>query len=91
MELQNPIPKQCDGFLMEEMDGELVLFHPAKNIIIHANETAALVWQMCDGLNTVDQIVSILGDAYPEARPQIEKDVPETIQKLRAQGALDGG
>ena len=48
---------------MEEMDGELVLFHPAKNIIIHANETAALVWQMCDGLNTVDQIVSILSDA----------------------------
>ena len=76
---------------MEEMDGEMVLFHPAKDIIIHANETAALVWQMCDGLNTVDQIVSILSDAYPEARAQIERDVPETVQKLRAQGALDGG
>jgi len=88
---QNTPPKQCDGFLIEEIDGELVLFHPGKNIIIHANETAALVWQMCDGLNTIDQIVSILSSAYPEARAQIQRDVPETIQKLRRQGALDGG
>lgn len=84
-------PKQCAGFLIEKMDGEMVLFHPARNIIIHSNETAALIWQMCDGNNTVQDIVDILSGAYPDARAQIAKDVPETIQKLRAQGALDGG
>jgi hypothetical protein len=84
-------PKQCAGFLVEKMDGELVLFHPARNVIIHSNETAALIWQMCDGNNTVEDIVNILSGAYPDARNQIAKDVPETIQKLRAQGALDGG
>lgn len=84
-------PKQCAGFLIEQMDGELVLFHPARNIIIHSNETAALIWQLCDGNNTVDQIVGILSGAYPDARAQIAKEVPETIQKLRAQGALDSG
>jgi uncharacterized protein YidB (DUF937 family) len=46
---------------------------------------------MCDGNNTVEDIVNILSGAYPDARNQIAKDVPETIQKLRAQGALDGG
>lgn len=84
-------PKKCAGFLVEQMDGEVVLMHPGKNIIIHSNETAALVWQLCDGNNSVDDIVELLRSAYPEAREQIEKDVPETVQLLRKQGALDGG
>ena len=84
-------PKKCAGFLIEQMDGETVLLHPGKNIIIHANETAALVWQMCDGNNSEEDIVDILSGAYPDARAQIARDVPETIKKLRAQGALDGG
>lgn len=91
MKLQTNLPKKCDGFLVEEMDGEVVLLHPGKNIIIHSNATAALIWQMCDGLNTIDDIVNILSGAYPDAKDEIAKDVPETIQKLRAQGALDGG
>ena len=82
-------PKQCTGFLIEQLDGETVLLHVARNVIIHANETAALVWHLCDGVNSVDRIVEILGEAYPDARPRIEKDVPETIQKLHAQGALE--
>ncbi len=84
-------PKQCKGFLIEKMEGELVLLHPTRNVIIHTNETAALVWQMCDGINSIPQIVEILSGAYPDARAQIAKDVPDIIQKLRAQGALDGG
>ena len=85
------LPKPVAGFLIEKMDGEMVLFHPARNIIIHTNETAALIWQLCDGLNNVDRIVDILSGAYPDAREQIAAEVPETIQELRAQGALDGG
>ena len=88
---QNSPPKKCTGFLAEQMDGEIVLLHPARNIIIHTNETAALVWQMCDGINTMDQIVEVLGSAYPDDRGQIAKDVPEIIQKLREQGVLDCG
>lgn len=93
MNLTTPtlIPKQCAGFLIEKLEGELVLFHPARNIIIHTNETAALIWQLCDGLNTVDQIVGVLSGAYPDARAQIAKEVPETIQSLTTQGALNGG
>lgn len=84
-------PQKCDGFLIEEMDGELVLFHPARNKIIHANQTAALVWQLCDGERTVLDIVELLAEAYPESRQQIEEEVPQTIQDLRRKGALESG
>lgn len=91
MKPDNPFPKKCDGFIIEHMDGGVVLLHPARNIIIHSNETAALIWQLCDGVHTVSEIVGILAGAYPDARAQIAAEVPVTIQKLRAQGALDGG
>jgi hypothetical protein len=84
-------PKKCDGFLIEELDGELVLLHPARNIVIHANRTAALVWELCDGQYTVPQIVQLLSDAYPDASAQIEEEVPATIRELRKKGALEGG
>jgi len=84
-------PQKCDGFLIEELDGELVLFHPARNKIIHANQTAALIWQLCDGERTVPQIVELLAEAYPESRQQIEEEVPQTIRDLRGKGALESG
>ena len=84
-------PKKCDGFQIEELDGEVVLFHPARNVIIHANQSAALIWQLCDGTRTTDEISALLANAYPENRQEIEKEVPETIQDLRKKGALEGG
>jgi coenzyme PQQ biosynthesis protein PqqD len=91
LKLQNNPPKKCAGFLTEQMDGEIVLLHPARNIIIHINETAALVWQLCDGTNSMQQIIEILSTVYPDARVEIAKDVPDIIQKLQEQCALENG
>jgi len=84
------LPRSVEGFQVETLDGEVVLLHPARNIIVHSNATATLIWKLCNGQNTVEDIIRILGAAYPDARAQIKKDVPETIQKLMEQGVLDG-
>lgn len=90
-ESQTIPPRKCDGFIIEDVDGVVVLRHPGRNIVIHSNKTAALVWQLCDGVNTTERIIEILSSAFPDARSQITKDVPEIIQRLRVQRALDGG
>ena len=72
------IPNPIEGFQTQTLDGEIVLFHPTGNTIIHLNQTGALVWQLCDGLRTVDEIIEILSTSYPEARGEIALDVPET-------------
>jgi len=82
------IPKPIEGFQTQTLDGEIVLFHPTRNTIIHLNQTGALVWQLCDCLRSVDEIIEILSAAYPAARDQIAVDVPETIQELVQKGAL---
>ena len=83
------VPTPVDGYQIETLEGEIVLFHPTRNVIIHGNQTSALIWHLCDGVRTVDEIVEILSAAYPEARHDVQVDVPAAIQKLVSQGALE--
>lgn len=81
-------PVKADGFQVENIDGEIVLLHPARNIIVYSNQTGALIWQLCDGHRSVDEIIGILSAAYPESKAEIAVDVPQTIQSLVSSGGL---
>jgi hypothetical protein len=82
------VPTPLDGFQMEALDSEIVLFHPIRNIIIHSNQTGALIWQLCNGVRTIDEIIEILSAVYPESCNEIRADVRVIIETLRGQGAL---
>jgi hypothetical protein len=82
------LPKPVQGFQTQELAGEVVLLHPTSAVILHLNPTGALVWQLCDGIRSVTEIIILLSDAYPESRKQIEADVPQIIAQFAAQGAL---
>jgi len=85
------VPTPVDGYQIETLEGEIVLFHPTRNIIIHGNQTSALIWRLCDGKRTVGEIVDILEAAYPESSEEVQAEVPAAIQKLLRQGALKAG
>jgi pyrroloquinoline quinone biosynthesis protein D len=77
------------GFQIETLDGEIVLLHPARNIIIYCNQTGALILKLCDGTRTLEEITEILSAAYPEAQADIRADVPTIVQSLISWGALE--
>jgi len=79
-------PRPAPGFQMETLEGEIVLLHPAYNIIIHSNQGGALIWSLCDGQRSVAEIVELLSAAYPESAGAIAVDVPQTIQELLSRG-----
>ena len=83
------VPKPVEGFQTQALDGEFVLLHPTRNILIHLNQTGALVWQLCDRVRSVNQIVELLSATYPEASEQIAVDVPEIVHELVQKGALE--
>ena len=82
------VPSPLDGFQLETLDGETILLHPTRNIIIYSNQTGALIWQLCNGVRSVGEIVEILCAAYPEAQAEIRVDVPEIVQMLASRGAF---
>ncbi len=76
---------------METLDGETILLHPARSLVIYSNPTAALIWQLCDGVRSVEAIIDLLCEAYPESQDDIRRDIPEAVQILVERGALKAG
>lgn len=82
-------PHQREGFLLEEMDGELMLYSVATTTIIALNRSAALIWELCRGQYTVAEIGAALADAYPESAEGIAQQVAVTLAQLEAHGAIE--
>lgn len=82
------VPRPAAGFRVETLKGEVVLLHLARNLILHANPTAALIWSLCDGQRSVAEIVDLLRAAYPESAEEIARDAPKIMELLLQQGAL---
>lgn len=81
-------PSPVEGYRVEEMDGELLLYHPQSTATVYMNNTAALVWQLCDGSREVAEIVEILGESFPESGTALRKDIIQALDSFRSQGAL---
>ena len=43
------VPKQAFGFFVEEMEGENLLYRLGGHKAIHLNDTATVIWKLCDG------------------------------------------
>jgi len=82
------IPKQAFGFFIEEMDGEQLLYRLGAHKAIHLNDTASVIWKLCDGSRNVQEIIDLLKVQYPSAESAVETDVEEAIELLVREGAL---
>ena len=84
-------PKRVSDYSLEELDGELLLYHPAQSTIVYLNKTASLVWGLCDGTNTVEQIIELISKAFSEEAQTISQDVNSTLQKFLQAGSIEIG
>lgn len=81
-------PTRNAGYRMETVDEDVMLFHPGKTQIHYLNPTAALIWQLCDGQRTTDELIRLLVESYPDASAEIPADVHDTLQDLINKGCL---
>lgn len=81
-------PKAVEGLRVETMDGETVLYEDNLKKMIYLNESATVVFQLCDGQRTVRDIIDVLTSAYPEVSGSIADDVLTVIDYLVQEGAV---
>ena len=81
-------PKRTADYQLEQIDDELLLFHPSQTNILYCNATASLVWQLCDGQRTVQEIINLLKGAYPEAEDTLADDIKTSLDQFAQQGAI---
>ncbi len=82
-------PRRKPDYQLEMIDDELLLYHPAQTKILYCNETASLVWQLCDGQHTSQEITALLAAAFPEAADVIVDDVTATLQQFSQHDAIE--
>ncbi|MBN1148030.1 MAG: PqqD family protein [Anaerolineales bacterium] len=83
------IPKRKDDYRLEQLDDELLLYHPSDTKILYLNQSASLVWGLCDGQHSVAEIVQLLSEAYPEAAENIPDDVRATLEQFLESGCIE--
>ncbi len=68
-------PKQVPGLEVSEVADGLVVYQPDPDRVHYLNNTAAVVFELCTGENTHEQIAELLGRAFTlEHTPRQEVD-----------------
>lgn len=83
------VPRPRPDYRLEQMDDELLLYHPGETKTVYLNQTASLVWQLCNGERSTDEIMRLLQDSFPESSEQIEADVRAALAEFERHGAIE--
>lgn len=81
-------PARDPRFELQKINNELQLYKSTENSAIYINETAALIWQLCDGHRKVGEIKKVIQESYPESDSDISKDVDEVLGLLSRHQAI---
>lgn len=85
---EQKVYQHADECLLEDMDGELLLYHPPSAVTLHLDGPSAVVWQLIDGERCLGEIIAIVEEAYPQQANQIAEDVARVISDLSTHNVL---
>ena len=84
---------QCTQAITREEDGEVLHFEHGEEgnaKISLLNKTAYAIWDLCDGNNSIDDIVAIFSQKFSEIDSRkIESDINGFIERMVARGWLE--
>ncbi len=87
--MNDRVPSQNNRFHLEEMDGEVLLYNPADTKTVYLNQTSSLIWNLCDGDRTIEAIVTLLKDCFPDSESSINADVQLALDDFANHGAIE--
>ena len=87
--LENKVPITNHDYSLEKFENEVILYTISGTKVIALNETAYMVYQLCNGELTVGAMIEMLIDAYPEQEKAIRDDTIAAIETLRDNGVIE--
>jgi hypothetical protein len=73
---------------VEVLDGECLAYHPRYPRAIYLNPSAALIFGLCDGVRTTDELCQMVREGYPDAPATLMDEVVGTLAQLEEYGIL---
>jgi hypothetical protein len=81
-------PRYASHIAERWINGDLVLYDPARARLHLLNATAAVAWSLCDGTRDLTAIATALAERFPASRLAIAADVAELVRRLADDGLL---
>jgi hypothetical protein len=78
-------PTRRDRVLAQEAAGETMLLDLDGGTYFALNEVGARVWELCDGVQSIADITSVLAAEYEAPEDVITRDVLELLDALRVE------
>lgn len=76
-------PKRHPYLVMGDVKGERYLFHSKKNVFLTLNATAFDILDLCDGKNSILDILSTIAGRYDKNPDDIARDIVEYLVTLK--------
>ena len=84
--------RRQDGVITQEAKGQTILLRLDDGSYYAIDEVGAAIWELCDGVRPVGEIVTILCAGYDAPEATIRADVLEFVEDLRREQLLvEGG
>lgn len=75
-------PKSVDHLVMRDVNDELAVYDHKTAQFHFLNPTAALILELCDSLNTVEDIVREISEIFNQSRAIVQGDVYRFLASL---------
>lgn len=83
------VPVLNSDYLVEQFDDEVVLFTLNGDQVVSLNQTAHLVWRLCQQGVAVGEMIRLLIEAYPDQANEIRTDVVAALETMAEHGIIE--
>lgn len=83
-------PKRRIDLINEDVEDESVIYDPKNHNVHHLNPMASIIWELCDGNHTPQEISEEIVDVLEGDPAQVEGDVTKTLGEFQEKGLLEG-
>ena len=80
--LMDKKPIKVDGLMERDLAAERILYDVSGKVVHVLNEVASFVWSLCDGKNTIDDIVKLATDSYDVPEEDARADIEACLKEL---------
>ena len=85
-------PIRKPGITAQDIGAETLLYSADEKLVHVLNPSAKLLWELCDGAHTADDMAAALRDNFSiPAQQDVLGDVQRTLQTFASKGLLQEG
>jgi hypothetical protein len=83
-----PYPMRAQGLELSPMDDGYMIHEEARDRVHYLNPTAAAVWQLCDGVTSVDEIRALLQQYFALDEPP-SAEIAQILDQFADEGLIE--